>query len=445
MVDCDQPPNVAVNDQAHVARTKTQGIMTRKTVTPSLLAGSSATATSMRWCANPLVEWLLTEGWNISATGELIGGLCRRIVAEGIPLSRMYCFVRTLHPQVFATGYTWRRGSDDVEEISAPHSAVESALHLESPCASIFDGAATIRRRLDIPDPQLDFPILVDLLDEGATDFMSIPVRFSDGQINVVSVTADRPGGFSTEDLRQIQEMLPVFGRLIEVQVVRRNAVALLDTYLGKHTGERVLDGLIKRGDGEDIHAVIWYCDLRDSTELADSMSRDEFLGILNAFFDCMAGSVLDHGGEVLSFIGDAALAIFPTAAPDAQRRVLGEEHACETALAAAEDARERIETLNHQRVQMGEPLLRFGLALHMGDVIYGNVGVPNRLAFTVIGAAANEAARLQDLCKSLDESILISGAFADCFPGKLISHGHHTLRGVGAPQEVFILPKRNG
>ena len=201
----------------------------------------------MRWCANPLVEWLLTEGWNISATSELIGGLCRRVVAEGIPLSRMYCFVRTLHPQVFATGYTWRRGSDDVEEISAPHSVVESALHLESPCASIFDGAMTIRRRLDIPDPQLDFPILEDLLDEGATDFVSIPVRFSDGQVNVVSVTADKPGGFSTEDLHQIHEMLPVFGRLIEVQVVRRNAVALLDTYLGKHTGERVLDGLMEQ------------------------------------------------------------------------------------------------------------------------------------------------------------------------------------------------------
>jgi len=418
--------------------------MTRKTVTPSPLAGSSATATSMRWCANPLVEWLLTQGWNISATSELIGGLCRHVVAEGIPLSRMYCLVRTLHPQVFATGYTWRRGSDNVEEISAPHSIVESALHLESPCASIFDGATTIRRRLDIPDPQLDFPILEDLLDEGATDFVSIPVRFSDGQINVISVTADRPGGFSTEDLRQIHEMLPVFGRLIEVQVVRRNAVALLDTYLGKHTGERVLDGLIKRGDGEDIHAVIWFCDLRDSTRLADSMSRNEFLSILNAFFDCMAGSVLDHGGEVLRFIGDAALAIFPTAASDAHRRVRGVEHACETALAAAEDAHQRIETLNHQRVQMGEPPLRFGLALHMGEVTYGNIGVPNRLEFTVIGAAANEAAKLQDLCKALDEPILISGAFARCFPGKLISLGHHSLRGVGAPQEVFTLPPDN-
>ena len=416
--------------------------MTRKTVTPSPLAGSSATATSMRWCANPLVEWLLTQGWNISATGELIGGLCRHVVAEGIPLSRMYCLIRTLHPQVFATGYTWRRGSDDVEEISAPHSVVESALHLESPCASIFDGATTIRRRLDIPDPQLDFPILEDLLDEGATDFVSIPVRFSDGQINVVSVTADRPGGFSTEDLRQIHEMLPVFGRLIEVQVVRRNAVALLDTYLGKHTGQRVLDGLIKRGDGEDIHAVIWFCDLRDSTRLADSMSRDAFLGILNAFFDCTAGSVLDHGGEVLRFIGDAALAIFPTAASDARRRVRGVEHACETALAAAEDAHQRIETLNLQRAQMGEPLLRFGLALHMGEVTYGNIGVPNRLEFTVIGAAANEAARLQDLCKALDEPILISGAFAQCFPGKLVSLGRHTLRGIGVPQEIFTLPR---
>ena len=395
----------------------------------------------MHWCANPLVEWLLTRGWAQAVTRELIGGLCRRIVAEGIPLSRLYCFVRTLHPQVYATGYTWRRDSQEVEEIAAPHAIVASALHLESPCASIFNGAGTIRRRLDIPDPRLDFPILKDLLDEGASDYASIPVRFSDGQINVVSVTADRPGGFSTKDLRLIHEMLPVFGHLLELQVVRRNAAVLLDTYLGKHTGRRVLDGLIKRGDGEDIHAVIWFCDLRDSTRLADSMSRAAFLGILNAFFDCLAGAVLDHGGEVLRFIGDAALAIFPTAAADTQRRVHGVAHACRTALAAAVDARERIATINRRRARIGDPPLRFGLALHLGEVSYGNIGVPSRLEFTVIGAAANEAARLENLCKALNEPILISGAFARCFPGKLISLGQHPLRGVGVPQEVFTLP----
>jgi len=342
---------------------------------------------------------------------------------------------------VFANGYTWRRDSDDVEEISAPHSVAESSFYLESPCASIFDGGSTIRKRLDIPNPQLDFPILKDLLAAGATDYVSIPVRFTDGQINVVSVTADRPGGFSADDLRLIHEMLPVFGRVLEVQVVRRNAATLLDTYLGKHTGQRVLDGLIKRGDGEDIHAVIWFCDLRDSTRLAESMSRTEFLGILNVFFDCMAGSVLDHGGEVLRFIGDAALAIFPTAAPNAQQRVDGVEQACETALAAATDARRRIEILNRQRADSAAPALRYGLALHLGEVTYGNIGVPERLEFTVIGAAANEAARLQDLCKVLDEPILISGAFARCYPGPLIALGRHTLRGVGSAREVFSPP----
>ena len=416
---------------------------------PNLTQADPSAADSMPWCANPFVEWLLTEAWNITSTKDLVGGLCRRLVDEGMPLWRMFCLIRTLHPQVFGTSYTWRRDSGVVEEFSAPHGVLETALHLDSPCAAIFDGAAAIRRRLDIPDARLDFPILKDLHAEGATDYVAVPVPFSDGQINVVTLSADRPGGFSTEELGQIYEMLPVLARLLEVQATRRTAVALLDTYLGSHTGEQVLKGLIKRGDGEEIHAVIWFCDLRDSTRLADSMSRQAFLGILNDFFDCMAGAVLDHGGEVLRFIGDAALAIFPTGVASATlpgaptRKCCSTEQACHSALAAAQDAQARMEALNRARTERNEPSLGFGLALHMGDVTYGNIGVPERLEFTVIGSAANEAARLEGLCKTLGESILISAEFARCFSGDLVSLGRHTLRGVGTAREIFTLPCR--
>ena len=412
---------------------------------PTRTQDDPSAAGPMPWCANPFIEWLLTEGWNITSTRGLVGGLCRRLVDEGMPLWRMFCLIRTLHPQVFGTSYTWRRDSGVVEEFSAPHGVLDTALHLDSPCAAIFDGAAAIRRRLDIPDARLDFPILKDLHAEGATDYVAVPVPFSDGQINLVTLSADRPGGFSTEELGQIYEMLPVLARLLEVQATRRTAVTLLDTYLGSHTGEQVLKGLIKRGDGEDIHAVIWFCDLRDSTRLADSMSRQAFLGILNDFFDCMAGAVLDHGGEVLRFICDAALAIFPTdeVSTAAQRACCSTEEACQSALAAALDAQARMAALNRTRAQKGEPSLGFGLALHMGEVTYGNIGVPERLEFTVIGAAANEAARLQDMCKTLGESILISAEVARCFSGELVSLGRHTLRGVGTAREIFTLPRR--
>jgi adenylate cyclase len=240
-----------------------------------------------------------------------------------------------------------------------------------------------------------------------------------------------------------MKKLVVVLARLLEVHTVRRTARNLLETYLGKHTGERVLCGLVRRGDGEDIHAVIWFCDLRDSTPMADSMPRMAFLSVLNDFFDCMAGAVLDHGGEVLRYIGDAALAIFPTGTSSCgvRRACCDTATACHAALEAAQDAQARMKVLNQKRAQSGEPPLRYGLALHMGDVTYGNIGVPERLEFTVIGAAANEAARMEGLCKTLNQPLLISSEFRRCFPGEVVSLGFHTLRGVNAPEEIFTLP----
>jgi adenylate cyclase len=222
----------------------------------------------------------------------------------------------------------------------------------------------------------------------------------------------------------------------------RASANGLLPIYLGKQTSERVLAGHAKRGTGEKIHAVIWLCDMRDSTLLSESMSIERFFTLLSDFFDCTAGAVLVHGGEILSYIGDAVFAIFPIGESDKplQAACTPEEGACAAALAAARDARTRVEALNQTRRQRGEPTLEFGLALHVGDVMYGNIGVPERLQFTVIGAAANEASRLAGLCKTLGQSILISSAFPLCFPEEMISLGFHHLRGVEHPQEIFTL-----
>ncbi|HXV24600.1 MAG TPA: adenylate/guanylate cyclase domain-containing protein [Alphaproteobacteria bacterium] len=216
----------------------------------------------------------------------------------------------------------------------------------------------------------------------------------------------------------------------------------MLPTYLGAQTSQRVLAGQVKRGRGEKIHAVIWLCDLRDSTLLAESMPTENFFALLNDFFDCTAGAVLAHGGEILSYIGDAVFAIFPIgeSGKPLQAACTPEEGACAAALAAARDARTRVEALNQTREQRGRPRLEFGLALHVGDVMYGNIGVPERLQFTVIGAAANEAARLAGFCKTLGQAILISSAFPRCFPNELISLGIHHLRGVEHPQEIFTL-----
>jgi adenylate cyclase len=211
------------------------------------------------------------------------------------------------------------------------------------------------------------------------TDYVVMPFVFSSGQINAFSLSTRRPGGFSVADLGAIYEVLPLLSRIFEVHAMRLNAVNLLDVYLGKQSGAKVLDGLLKRGDGEDVHAVIWFSDLRNSTRLAESMPRRKFLALLDDFFDCTAGAVLEQGGEVLRFIGDASLAIFPISEADAEAAQIAPQaaRACESALSAALEAHRRMQESNTRRTQAGETKLDLGVGLHVGDVMYGNIGTP--------------------------------------------------------------------
>ena len=230
---------------------------------------------------------------------------------------------------------------------------------------------------------------------------------------------------------------MPNLSRLLEAYAQRVSALSRLQTYIGTDAGRRVMDGLVRRGDGENLHAVIWYSDLRDSTALAAAMPRDLYLGALNQYFDSVAGAVIEHGGEVLKFIGDAVLAIFPIDYPQEPQPA-----ACMTALAAVGDAFKRMSEINKQRRADGESELSFGVALHRGNITYGNVGTVRRLDFTVIGPAVNEASRIEGLCKSLRTPVLISKRFADSVATNLRSLGHHELAGVEEPQEIFALPK---
>ncbi len=382
---------------------------------------------------NIFSDWLLNEAWNTASARELVARLSNCLFSSGVPVWRLQLLIRTLHPQLFATSYTWWRDTGEVDIFSAPHDILESRRLKESPYAPILEGAGGVRRSMDGPDPTFDFPILQELHARGGTDYVAMPLFFSDGQINIISLVSDRSGGFSTNELGQFYEILPVLSRLFEVHALRRTAITLLDTYLGKHTGQRVLEGSIKRGDSENIHAVIWFCDLRDSTALTESLDREEYLAMLNQFFDCMAGAVLDHGGEVLKFIGDAILAIFPIEDPDSPE-------AAEHAIDAAQDAQRRIAMINQQGVKRGAKAIGFGVGMHIGDLMYGNIGTSGRLDFTVIGSAVNEASRIESMCKTLDQSILLSAEFARHFPTRLISLGTHDLRGVSAPQELFTL-----
>jgi len=380
---------------------------------------------------NPLADWLVREAWKAGSSAELAGEFFKFVRGAGTPLERSTIIIPTLHPQIFATVLVWRADTPGMRVIYEPHDILQTPKFADSPFAPIIRGAGGVRRRLEDADCKLDFPVVRDLHAEGATDYAAMPFRFADGQINVMSMTSFARGGFSTAHLGQVYEVLPALARLFEVHAQRRTATALLETYLGRHTGERVLKGLVKHGDGEHLHAVIWFCDFRDSTPLSKSLGRKAYLRQLNRFFYCMAGAVLEAGGEVLRYIGDAVLAIFPIEGDAAP--------ACERAVQAAQIAARRVKDMNEMNPD--KPPLRYGIGLHVGTVTYGNIGVPERLEFTVIGAAANEAARVEGMTKELKTPVLTSAAFAEAYGKALVSLGKYPLKGLEGEHELFTLP----
>ena len=377
----------------------------------------------------PVVDWLDQGAPPARLPQDVLLHLCRRLVQLGLSLYRVAVFVRTLHPNVAGRSFIWNADRDEVELNSAEYGLQDSAQYLQSPIRVIFTEKTDLRRRLCDPACPADFPILADLRQEGATDFLALPMHFLDGEVHAASFATRRPGGFTDAEVTALNALMPAFSRVAEIYALRRLARNILDAYLGAKAGEKVLSGQIRRGDGEEIRAVIWFCDLRDSTPLAGSMSREAFLALLNQYFECVLGPVEAHKGEILRFIGDAALAIFPIGNDPAAV-------ACAKALDAAKDSISRMEKLNATRSRP----LRFGIGLHLGLVLYGNIGTPTRIQFTVIGAAANEAARIESLCKTLKVNLLISEQVARHLARRPKSLGKHALRGVGEPIELFTL-----
>jgi adenylate cyclase len=380
-----------------------------------------------------VIDWIVDGARSATQPQDIVRQLCERLLDCGLPLLRAGVFVRTLHPIVAGRGYIWQRGVAAIQRIDAVYDDLQSDQYLRNPLYPVFNGSGEIRRRLSAIEGPDEFLVFAELRALGVTDYIIMPLEFTTGGIHAVSWTTDRPDGFSDEELDALRHVRTALARLVESQSLRRVARNILNAYLGAQAGERVLNGQIKRGDGDEIHAVIWFSDLRDSSLIADSMTRREFLGVLNEFFECTAGAVLASGGEVLRFVGDAVLAIFPV--NPARWSV---PQACEVAVAAARDAVARLAKLNATRAARGERALAFGIALHLGDVLYGNIGTPKRIEFSVIGAAANEAARIEALCKTLGRSLLVSAAVARHLAGEWRSLGAHALRGIGEPIELF-------
>ena len=377
-----------------------------------------------------IVDWLVDGARSTMQAHQMIQELCDRLVGCGIPLWRVAVFVRTLHPHIMGRRFIWRRGAE-VEVREAPFDLLETAEFQGSPVAKVFASGAPIRRRLADADCPIDFAMLRELRDERVSDYLASPLLFTDGEVHLATWTTRQPGGFTDAQIEGIESIIAPLARVAEVRALRRTATNLLDTYVGKQAGERILAGAIRRGHAEAIYAAIWLSDMRGFTLLADRVPPQTLLELLNEYFVCQVPAILEHGGEVLKFMGDGLLAIFPIGIDSDPGEV------CARALAAAYQARGNIATLDQQR-QTEIGALRFGLALHIGKVLYGNIGGGNRLDFTCIGPAVNLAARLEKLAAKLGRVIVASGDFAHYCEAEFQALGKFPLAGFAAEQTVF-------
>ena len=382
-----------------------------------------------------IVDWLVDGARSAQQPDAMLDELCRRLVEAGVPLWRVAVFVRTLHPNVMARRFIWRPDGP-VEIAEAPYSLAEDPAYQASPMADVYRNGVTIRRRLADPACPMDYGVLREFREQGMTDYLIVPLTFTDGAVHAVSWTTRGPGGFSDAEVAAIERVSRPLARVAEVRALRRTAVNLLDTYVGQRSGARIMAGHIRRGDVETIEAAFWYSDLREFTALNEALAPDDLIVLLNEYFGAVTSAVTTRGGEVLQFIGDAALVIFPVSPETGGRR-----GACRAALEASRVARETTDAINRERVAGGGPTIRFGVGLHVGAVSWGNVGGGDRLGLNVIGPAVNRTARLETLTKEVGVPVLLSQDFADALGVACRPLGRFTLKGVVEPQTVYAPP----
>ena len=404
-----------------------------------------------------VAHWLVDRGMRGLPLAEQLEAYCRRIYEAGFPMRRAQLGMNTLHPRYGSHTFVWRPGAGAIEHKPRDREVLGQDTYLRSPVHHMRSrGILTLRQRLDIAGEH-SFPVFSELRAEGLTDYAARVVPYDPAQAADIargsaastdgggagqtidgiffSCATDQPEGFDEDHLGQITATLPFLALAVKSRLTYDVASTVLETYLGRDAGYRVLIGAIARGSAETIRAAIWFSDLRGFTALADTLPRDALVRTLDDYLEAMARPVHDNHGQVLKFMGDGLLAVFDLTGRD-------ETAVCRDALHAAADLRRSFPDLNDQRQAAGKPVMGFGLALHLGEVLYGNIGASDRLDFTVVGPAVNEASRIQALCRSLDRTVLTSSAFRQTAgsPDTLTPLGFHALRGVREPQELLAL-----
>ncbi|TPQ33325.1 adenylate/guanylate cyclase domain-containing protein [Bradyrhizobium guangdongense] len=381
-----------------------------------------------------LINWLINDGARSpKESGGMIADVCEHLVEAGLPLWRFGIFIRTLHPEIFGRNFIWRQGQA-VEMGTVDFEILDSPEFARSPLKIVFEQGIEVRGRSGDPDSER-FPIIGEMRDaEGVTDYVAVPMPFLDGSVHATSWMTRHPDGFSDGDIAAIRAFVAPLARVSEIITLRRTASMLLDTYVGNRAGERIMGGQIRRGHAETMQAVIWLSDLRGFTALSDRLPAETVVKILNHYFDCQVAAIRAHGGEVLKFMGDGLLAVFPI-----DEYVGDAGQVCSRVLEAARESRASVEALG---VPVGDVMerFRFGVALHVGHILYGNIGGGNRLDFTCIGRAVNLAARLEKITGKLGRTVVASESFVSVCNSGWTELGEFPIAGFAEAQRVYGL-----
>jgi adenylate cyclase len=389
-----------------------------------------------------IASWTAQAGLEGLPETALVEGFCRLAVAGGLPLARATAIIDTLHPILEGRAVRWEpdTGETKLEEYGSSEEGEVAKRWRGSPLYRLWQSGESLLRVRVTPESIAEFPTLAELSEGSIVDYVAIINRFEAGGVIgemdcFYSIwLTDRASGFSDDDIAALERLAPFLGLAIKCASLARIAGTLVETYLGRDAGRRVLTGRIQRGVADRIDTVLWFSELSDYARVADTSSPDEIIPLLDDYADAIVSAIHDNSGDVLKLIGDAVLAIFP-----AEER----SRACAAALDAVRQAQEAVRALNKRRLGEGVPTTEMHLGLHVGEVFYGNIGSKDRLDFTVVGPAVNEVSRIAAMCRSVDQPVLLSAAFVASVAEerrRFVSVGRYALRGVARPQELFTL-----
>jgi adenylate cyclase len=391
-----------------------------------------------------ILAWVVDRGVVGDDEITLLNGMCQRCVEAGLDLTRGTAIIDTLHPLYEGRVFNWRRDGNVQRPVVEYQGSLEgeaAEAWRKSPFYHLLESGETEMRYRLARGEVADFPALEELSAEGQTDYFGMVQRFDkDKAIGEMDCflsrwTTERPGGFDDSEIAALKRITPALGLAIKSTSLARVAQSLVEAYLGRDAGRRVLKGSITRGSVERINAVIWFSDMHGYTSLSERLATDQLIPLLDDYAEAAVSAIHGAGGDVLKLIGDGILAIFGADDPVA---------ASLAALTAERELRARLAALEERRLADGAPVASIYLGLHIGDVFYGNIGSKDRLDFTVVGQAVNEANRIASMCSSIGRNLLVSSAFLQALPeperGNFASVGRFALRGVGRAQELFTL-----